>query len=266
MGRENMKKPFIFIGCKKRHRDQFKIKEGVQPTCALLYLVEGSFLLNIEGKETSINAGDCAIFYDDTDFFRSVTSPITFIILQFQPNPGCPFSLPLPVGKVSFQNPERFRDSIMKYQELMDTEDPRSIYYKEHLLEDILLQAFAENSSSDLLSAPKNPENIRDTTVIHAAAYIRENLDRKLTIEEICHTVGTNASTLNFKFHKEFSSSVGSFVVTERMKKARFLLSNTTHSIKEVAARCGYDSIYYFSSAFRKVHGSSPSEYRNQHR
>lgn len=261
-----MKKPFIFIGCKKRHRDQFKIKEGVQPTYALLYLVDGSFFLNIEGKETTLNAGDCAIFSDDIDFFRSVISPITFIILQFQPNPGCPFSFPIPLGKVAFKNKERFQDSIKKYEELMETEDPRAIYYKEHLLEDILLQAFAENSGSALLSAPGNPESIRDATVIRAAAYIKENLDKRLTIEGICHTVGTNASTLNFKFRKELSTSVGSFIVTERMKKARFMLSNTTHSISEIAARCGYDSIYYFSSAFRKVHGLSPSEYRNQHR
>ena len=78
-----MKKPFILIGCKKRQRNEFKIQEGVQPTYALLYLTKGSFFLNIKGKETTLHAGDCAIFYDDVDFRRSVIEPITFIILQF---------------------------------------------------------------------------------------------------------------------------------------------------------------------------------------
>lgn len=261
-----MKKPFILIGCKKRHRDQFKIREGVQPTYALLYLIEGSYLLNIEGQETTLNAGDCAIFYDDVDFFRSVIDPITFIILQFQPNPSCPFRFPVPFGKVNFRNPARFQDSIKKYEALIDADDPRSIYYKEHLLEDILLQAYAENLGPEQDDFVPSPETTHDATVIRAVGFIRENLDKKLSIETVCHAAGTNPSTLNFKFRKELSVSVGGFISAERMKKARFMLSNTTHAISDIAVLCGYDSVYYFSSAFRKCNGLSPTDYRKQYR
>lgn len=261
-----MKKPFILIGCKKRQHSEFKIKEGVQPTYAFLYLVDGSFLLDMEGKHTVLQSGDCAIFSDDIDFTRSVITPITFIILQFQPNPNCPFSMPVPLGKVEFKNKKRFRDSIKKYEALIESEDPRAIYYKEHLLEDILLQAFAENQGLSLLSAEGTPESTHDATVIQAVAYIRENLKRKLTVEEVCRAAQTNPSTLNFKFHKELSNSVGGFISAERMKKARFMLSNTTHPISDIASLCGFESLYYFSSAFRKWHGMSPSEYRSQHR
>lgn len=261
-----MKRPFIFIGGKKRHRDQFKIKEGTQPTYALLYLVEGSFLLDIEGTKTTLSAGDCAIFPDDLDFFRSVIDPITFIILQFQPNPACPFRIPIPFGKVNFANPERFRDSIKKYEELMDVETPWAVYYKEHLLEDILLQAFDENQGRIRLASAPTPETTHDTTVIIATGFIKENLDKRLTIESICHAAGTNPSTLNFKFRKELSTSVGGYITTERMKKARFMLSNTTFTIGDIASRCGFDSLYYFSSAFHKSNGMSPTEYRKQFR
>ena len=261
-----MKKPFILLGCKKRHRDQFKIKEGVQPTYALLYLIDGSYLLNIDGKETTLSAGDCAIFPDDIDFFRSVIDPITFIILQFQPNPNCPYSVPVPFGKVDFINPARFKDSIKKYEELMEAEDPRSVYYKEHLLEDILLQAFAENQGRELLSTASSTEATHDITVIRAIGFIKENLDKKLTIETVCHAARTNPSTLNFKFRKELSMSVGGFISAERMKKARFMLSNTTFTISDIAVNCGFDSVYYFSSAFHKYNGITPSEYRKQYR
>ena len=261
-----MKKPFLLIGCKKSHKDQFKIQAGLQPTYALLYLVKGSFSLNIKGTETTLNSGDFAIFYDDIDFHRSVIEPITFLILQFQPNPSCPFRIPIPVGKVDFLNPDRARDSIRKYEALMDSDDPRSIYYKEHLLEDILLQAYAENHSSDLEDARLTDESIHDETVIRATAFIRENLDKRLSVEMVCHASGTNPSTLNFKFRKELSTSVGGYITAERMKKARYMLSNTTHTIRDIAMLCGFDSVYYFSAAFHKYNGLSPTDFRKQYR
>jgi AraC-like DNA-binding protein len=223
-------------------------------------------LLNIKGKETILQAGDCAIFYDDIDFTRSVIEPITFIILQFQPNPSCPFRIPVPVGKVDFLNPHRVRDSIQKYETLMDRDDPRSIYYKEHLLEDILLQAYGESLSADPADVASNTQMTHDITVIRATGYIRENLDKKLTIDTVCRAAETNSSTLNFKFRKELSVSVGGYITAERMKRAKRMLSNTTHTIRDIASRCGFESVYYFSSAFHKYNGISPTEYRKKYR
>jgi len=50
------------------------------------------------------------------------------------------------------------------------------------------------------------------------------------------------------------------------MKQARRLLSSTSFSVGEIATRCGYENIYYFSSAFRKNVGCSPTEFRRQYR
>lgn len=261
-----MIKPFILIECKMGQRDEFMITEGTQPTYALLYLIDGSYVLNIDNQQTILSAGDCAIFSDNIDFYRSVISPITFIILQFQPNPNCPFSVPVPLGKVEFQNTQRFRDSIEKYAALMEADDSRATYYKEHLLEDILLQAFAESQGQSLLRAGGSHDQTQDATVLRAVHFIRENIDRKLTLKEICHAAQTNTSSLNFKFRKELSTSIGGFMCAERMKKARFMLTNTTHPIAEIADRCGFDSIYYFSTAFKKYHHLSPRQFRALYR
>ena len=40
----------------------------------------------------------------------------------------------------------------------------------------------------------------------------------------------------------------------------------TTHTIRDIAAACGFDSVYYFSSAFHKYNGLSPTDYRKQFR
>lgn len=260
-----MKKPYLLIECRMDRRREFIVTEGVQPTYALLYLKEGSYLLKMEGKQTVLQAGDCAIFSDDINFSRSVITPISFIMLKFRPNPNCPYSLPIPFGKVEFRDRKHFQETIQKYEDLMEVDDPRAAYYKEHLLEDILLQAFMENQGKSLFSVKGSAESTHDMTVIQAVAYIRENIDRKLSVEDVCHAAQTNASTLNFKFRKELSCPVGAFISAERMKRARSLLANTTYSIAEVARRCGFENIYYFSTAFRKNHGLPPKEFREQH-
>jgi AraC-like DNA-binding protein len=50
------------------------------------------------------------------------------------------------------------------------------------------------------------------------------------------------------------------------MRWAKKLLKNTEDSITDIAKNCGYDSVYYFSRAFRIHEGVSPSEYRNSHK
>lgn len=56
------------------------------------------------------------------------------------------------------------------------------------------------------------------------------------------------------------------YVLSARMRWAKKMLKNTEDSITAIAKNCGYDSVYYFSRAFRIHEGVSPSEYRNSHR
>lgn len=260
-----MEKPFEFIESKIAHRKEFDITEGHHPTYALLYLKEGSFRLSIDGTETFFAAGDCAIFTDDVFFSRSVLSPISFVFIKFRQNPKCSFTLPLPTGKIFFKNRERFLDDIRAYEALIDTADARSLYHKEHLLDDILWLWLEEQGERSV--SPKDDLRLcHDEAVRRAVEFLRASLSKKLSIAELCRATGSNPSTLNFKFRREFSCSIGEFLTEERMKLARRLLSSTSFSVGEIATRCGYENIYYFSAVFHKNIGLSPTEFRRQYR
>lgn len=262
-----MEKPFEFIEYKMQRLDEFKITEGRQPTYALFFLKEGSFRLEINGKETIVSANDCVVLSDDLKFLRNVIEPISFVYLEFKVNPKCTFNIPIPLGKIEFKNKKRVFDSIKKYEEIMESRDIRAKYYKEHLLEDILLQAFSENN---ILTEPESREaktaSCRDELVVKAVEYIGEHIREKIEIKDICRSLCTNPTTLNFKFRKEFSCSVGEFILEEKMKRARYLLSNTNYTIGKIAGRCGYDNIYYFSTVFTKFHKMSPTDFRKGYR
>ena len=51
-----------------------------------------------------------------------------------------------------------------------------------------------------------------------------------------------------------------------RMKKAEELLSTTSYNIEKVAELSGYPSVEHFNRRFKKLHGATPVQYRNQHK
>jgi AraC-like DNA-binding protein len=52
------------------------------------------------------------------------------------------------------------------------------------------------------------------------------------------------------------------FFIRLKIQRACFLLDTTDQSVKAIAADLGFDDPLYFSRCFRRVHDSSPTQYR----
>ncbi len=254
-----MQFPFRIIESRISTRNEFDVTDGYQPTHALFYIKKGSFNIEINGVKEEIRSGDCLVLPDYLYFRRNVINTIEFVYVKFACNLNCPYSFSIPFGRVTCEDEERFCSSIATIEKLITCDDILSTSYREHLLRDILFQIYFEQHKGNKNSG--NPLH-QDHLVESATAYITENIGRKILIKDICSDIGTNSSTLNFRFRREFDMSVGQFIMNERMKKARHFLIGTTYSISEIAARCGFENVYYFSNAFKKAHGVSPSEYK----
>lgn len=253
--------PFVIIESKNTFRNQFELLDGCQPTHALFYLKKGSFSVEIDGVHEEINAGDCVILPDYIHFKRSVVNPIEFIYIKFATNYSCPYSFDIPYGKVAFKDKQRFESNILALSEIITNDDYLSAGYREHLVRDVLFQICFENQDNVV---NKEEKQSSDRIVNAAVTYIDKNLCDKILIHDICHAVCTNVTTLNFKFRREFGMSVGNFILNRRMKKAIHLLLGTTYSIGEIAFRCGFDNVYYFSNVFKKINKVSPMKFRNK--
>lgn len=250
--------PYKIIESRILTRNQFLLVEGHHATHALFYLKKGNFSIEINEQKEELSAGDCLILPDYIHFRRNVLEPIEFVYVEFTYNLNCPYSFDIPYGKVIIRDVHRFLSSITALERLIVCDDLLSAGYREHLLSDILFQIYFEHSEVD---RHLDKLTSHDKLVNAAIDHIEKNLDKKILIEDICRALGTNSSTLNFKFRREFCMSIGQFIMNERMKKARRLLIGTTYNISEIASRCGFENVYYFSNAFKKAHGVSPSNY-----
>ncbi|WP_456272275.1 AraC family transcriptional regulator [Bacillus sp. AK031] len=94
--------------------------------------------------------------------------------------------------------------------------------------------------------------------------YIEDNLQQKIEMDELAKLTFSS----KFHFQRMFSMLTG-FTVAEYIRKRRLTLaaqelSNTDAKVIEVALRYGYETPESFSKAFRRAHGVSPSQVREQ--
>ncbi|MFE0418452.1 helix-turn-helix transcriptional regulator [Streptomyces tendae] len=69
-------------------------------------------------------------------------------------------------------------------------------------------------------------------------------------------------SSFSSSFKKQVGTAPLDYLIHWRMSLARDALSRGTHSISELAFATGYKSESAFSTAFRRVTGSSPKQFR----
>jgi hypothetical protein len=148
-------------------------------------------------------------------FRRNVIEPIEFIYVKFAVNLNCPYSFTIPYGKLIFLDKKRFISNISAIEKLLMNDDLFSVNYREHLLTDILFMIHFEQIEKN--THPQE-QTVKDFLVEAAVTYILEHLQHKILIQDICYNVGTNISTLNFRFRRTFNMSVGQYIVNEKMK------------------------------------------------
>ena len=96
-----------------------------------------------------------------------------------------------------------------------------------------------------------------------AIKHLEENLfSTELKISDLYRLCEMSAPTFRHIFMSKFGTSPKSYVINQRIARARTILrSGEYQSIAEVAAAVGYKDPLYFSKHFRELTGSPPSHY-----
>jgi AraC-like DNA-binding protein len=100
--------------------------------------------------------------------------------------------------------------------------------------------------------------------IFEVKKYIEANLDKKITLTTLCQQFFCSRSALINAFKKDCSLTASQYILNIRMEKAGSMLLNSNLSIKDIAAKCGFEDQNYFSKIFYKVYKKSPSQYRKQ--
>lgn len=108
------------------------------------------------------------------------------------------------------------------------------------------------------------PVNTERANVRKACSYIDSHYSFAISIDDVADYVGISRSTLYRQFLHCHGQSPKQYLDEFRIHRACLLLTETDLSVGSISTSLGYTSQLYFSKAFRRLTGVSPSEYRRR--
>lgn len=131
----------------------------------------------------------------------------------------------------------------------------------EMLLIDIMRTLTETDSGNDVFLQEQEINNKLAENVI---AILKENVYKKLTIEQICKKINYSKAHLFKQFKLSTGKCVMQYYLELKIKKAKELIKNGELSVKEISELLCFDTPNYFSKTFKKVTGLNPTEYKKR--
>jgi len=105
-----------------------------------------------------------------------------------------------------------------------------------------------------------------DTLIESVCAYLQKHYhESDLGIETIAETVQLSPGYLGKLFRSHTQLSFNDYLKKIRLEEATRLLTTTNDSIAAISENVGVLNTTYFFTLFKKTHGISPAQYREQH-
>ena len=95
-----------------------------------------------------------------------------------------------------------------------------------------------------------------------AIAHVATNFDHKIALEEVAALCRLSPTQFCRVFRQEQGASFGQHLLRYRLERARERLAHPGALAKEVAYAVGFNDLSYFTWAFKRQLGLTPSEYR----
>lgn len=94
--------------------------------------------------------------------------------------------------------------------------------------------------------------------------YLKENYMNEISMNQLAEQVGFSPFYFSRLFKQQFQMGFVDYLTDLRISAAKKLLDDPTLPLKNIAARCGYDTPSYFAKIFKKRTGLTPTEYRQR--
>ncbi len=246
----------------------------------IVYIASGSCTHTINDVSYTARRGD--MFFMNSQCLHSYSSSHAFkiIVLCFSPevllkriidkkNASYFLSLSFlteiqsestPIGKFSFVGEERiWIENLLKatFAEYNTQEAERLAVLESYMT--ILIVNILRKVHSQNLSKNKEVNEVWKALT----EFIDENLNQKLSLEDLAQKVFYNPSYFSRAFKQKFGCSPIEYIARERSRKAAELLAtNPQITMDKIVEECGFGDKSSLYRSFEKFYGCSPSEYK----
>jgi transcriptional regulator GlxA family with amidase domain len=104
-----------------------------------------------------------------------------------------------------------------------------------------------------------------DESIRKAQEFIENNFQEKITVDQLASMLAIGRRNLERRFKKATSNSVIEYMQRVKIEAAKKSLETSRENINEVMFKVGYTDTKAFRSAFKRITGLSPINYRNKY-
>ena len=259
------------------YKDRTKIVPLQMPAdCRLIYGLEGTGKIGIDGKLFSLKPGDLFIINAGVRYkaFKAVGKSIVINFSYTRNFCHLKFALPPVYDIANITEQVNFDDHPVLDKYIFC----RNMHSAKNIIQDVVNEVNKKLPDYDIISSLLL-KSVIFTAVRKSAAeiHINTNLDLDSVIlyihENFTKNINNNTLSEHFHFHPNYinnvfkrytGKTVHQYIIELRITNAISLLKESDLSIDEIARATGFYDCSYFSKYFKKATGVSPKEYRKK--
>lgn len=243
------------------------------------YLIEGSITYLINGRKVTVPSGRIVMFwglmshqiidFEKSAFYYVCTIPLSMFLLWNLPKPMIDRVLKGDV-LVERESDKKEWDIFLFEQWFSDINSNDNVIASTmemngrlhrffYNIDDTICQSGTDNKNSKLHSKELM---LIDKMVL----FIAKNYSNGIKVADVGKEVGLHPDYANHIFKKAFNTTISQYVITEKLLHAQRLLIMDDMSITDIVYDSGFNSISCFNSAFMKINGCTPREYRKRNK
>lgn len=128
------------------------------------------------------------------------------------------------------------------------------------------LKIYFLKKAEQILDSIKNIES-NSAAVLEVIKYIRGNYsDKEIRVNLLADHVHLTPTYLSTLFRKETGKTISEYMTEVRIEKSAELLMEPQVKLYEIADKSGYNDVNYFTKAFKKIKGITPSQFRRKYK
>ncbi|GAB3330432.1 AraC family transcriptional regulator [Larkinella ripae] len=161
-----------------------------------------------------------------------------------------------------FQNGFEISSLIDKIIRLYRENNAMKPFFIHNSLQELIVRLMQTQARRVLIDQARQHMNTHRLAFV--VEYIKNNLTKTLAIDELSNQACLSKSHFFRLFKNELGISPIQFILQERIRLAKQILTNPAKSITDACYESGFNSLTHFSNAFRTVERISPRQYKQQ--
>lgn len=235
----------------------YSVKPNTLDSYLLLYVISGElYTVTQDSRREVVKAGQMAILNCYQRPSYGCASTAEFFWIHFDSHDISQLYEQIENRKIQVADRIAVRNAFNRIISPFEAGGQPSEAIVNKYITNLLTEFFEADTESISIIPQKKFENVEN--------YINNNLDKKISNEELAQMA--NMSVFHFirAFKKEKGFTPHEFILRSRVNTATFLLRATSLSLTEITYRCGFANEAAFSNCFKSLTGMTPLKCRQE--